>query len=99
MTSLSGRITAGVLSVAALSLPLSVTTATSADAASYHYKNCTALHEAFKHGVGLSTAEDRHSKSSKAVTSFKKSTKIYRAAIKFNRRLDADKDGIACEQH
>ena len=32
------------------------------------------------------------------MTTFKKSTKIYKAAIKQNKGLDRDKDGVACEK-
>lgn len=60
------------------------------------YKNCTALHKYYPHGVGKSTARDKTS--GKPVTTFKRSTKLYNAAIKANKRLDADKDGIACEK-
>jgi hypothetical protein len=33
------------------------------------------------------------------VTSFKRSTKLYRLAIGYNAGLDRDHDGIAWEQH
>lgn len=36
--------------------------------------------------------------SSTPVTNFKVFTKIYKAAIKANSRLDADRDGVACEK-
>ncbi|WP_375423492.1 excalibur calcium-binding domain-containing protein [uncultured Friedmanniella sp.] len=78
-----------------LALPLAATT-TTADAASYHYKNCTKLHKDFKHGVGKKGAKDKTSGT--PVTNFKKSTSIYKKAIAYNKRLDADKDGIACEK-
>jgi Excalibur calcium-binding domain len=32
------------------------------------------------------------------VTDFKHSTKLYKLAMSSNRRLDRDKDGIACEK-
>jgi hypothetical protein len=32
------------------------------------------------------------------VTSFKRSTRLYRIAMSYNRGLDRDKDGIACEK-
>jgi Excalibur calcium-binding domain len=31
-------------------------------------------------------------------TSFKRSTKLYKLAMPYNRGLDRDKDGIACEK-
>lgn len=32
------------------------------------------------------------------VTNFKRSTKLYELAMSYNRGLDRDKDGIACEK-
>jgi hypothetical protein len=63
-----------------------------ASASAPHYKNCTAMHKHYPHGVGRSGA---HDKSSKPVTNFKVSTTIYNA----NKHLDRDKDGVACEAH
>ncbi len=60
------------------------------------YKNCTALNKKYKHGVGKSGAKDKTS--GKPVTNFKKSTAIYNEAMSYNRGLDRDKDGIACEK-
>jgi hypothetical protein len=93
------RIVAGLVTATALSLPLSVTATIPADAASYHYKNCAQLHKKFKHGVGKKHATDHHTKTSKPVTNFKRSTKIYTIAVKYHPDLDRDKDGIACEKH
>lgn len=59
------------------------------------YKNCTALNKKYPHGVGRANARD---KSPKPVTTFKRSTKIYNTAMSHNKRLDGDKDGIACEK-
>jgi hypothetical protein len=98
VTSRLRRVAASALSVVALSIPLTVAAATPADAASYHYKDCTALHRDFKHGVGKTNARDHHSRTSKAVTNFKRSTRIYNIAVKYHSDLDRDKDGIACEQ-
>jgi hypothetical protein len=33
------------------------------------------------------------------VRNFKHSTRLYRTAMRYNRGLDRDKDGIACEKH
>jgi Excalibur calcium-binding domain len=60
------------------------------------YKNCTALNKKYPHGVGKANARD-HTSSGDPVTNFKRSTKIYLEAISFNKGLDRDKDGIACE--
>ncbi|MFT4216339.1 MAG: excalibur calcium-binding domain-containing protein [Micropruina sp.] len=63
------------------------------------YKNCTALNKKYKHGVGKSGAKDKVSGRAKAVKNFTKSTKIYNEAMSYNRGLDRDKDGVACEKH
>jgi hypothetical protein len=99
VSSRSRRIAASVVSVLALSLPIAAVGSAPADAASSTYKNCTALHKKYPHGVGKSGATDKVSGSSKPVTNFTKSTKTYKAAMKKNKGLDRDKDGIACEQH
>ena len=60
------------------------------------YKNCTALNQKYPHGVGRTNARDKTSGT--PVTTFKRSTKVYTLATKHNKRLDRDKDGIACEK-
>lgn len=81
----------------ALALSSLGTVAPTADAAvHYKFKNCTALHRYYPHGVGKTTARDKTS--GKRVTTFKKSTKLYKKVIAYNSRLDRDKDGIACEK-
>ncbi len=70
--------------------------APAADAAGI-YTNCTSLHTRWKHGVGKRYARDHTSGT--PVTNFYHSTYQYRIAINHNSRLDADKDGIACEAH
>lgn len=60
------------------------------------YKNCTALNKKYPHGVGKANARDKTS--GKPVTTFKRSTKIYSAAMSYNKGLDRDKDGVACEK-
>ena len=59
------------------------------------YTNCTALHTRWPHGVGRTHAHDHTSGT--PVTTFKHSTRLYNRAMNHNSRLDADKDGIACE--
>ncbi|GAA1834410.1 excalibur calcium-binding domain-containing protein [Microlunatus capsulatus] len=97
MTFSPSRAVAGALALAVLSLPLAGAVSP-AEAKSYHYKNCTALQKDFTHGVGKKGAKDKVKGKGKPVTTFKKSTTIYKAAVKFNSRLDADKDGVACEK-
>lgn len=62
------------------------------------YKNCTAFNAKYKHGVGKKGAKDKVSGKSKPVTTFKRSTAIYKKAMANNSGLDRDKDGVACEK-
>lgn len=61
------------------------------------WKNCTAVHRRYPHGVGKNHAHDKTT--GVPVTNFKHSTRLYNIAIGYNKRLDADHDGIACEAH
>jgi Excalibur calcium-binding domain len=74
-----------------------VPAAMGASAIPYLWKNCTHVHTKYRHGVGRRFAHDHTSGT--AVTNFYRSTRLYKIAIGYNKRLDADKDGIACEQH
>jgi Excalibur calcium-binding domain len=60
------------------------------------YKNCTNLNKRYPHGLGRLGARDKTSGT--PVTTFRRSTRLYRLAMSYNRGLDRDKDGIACEQ-
>jgi hypothetical protein len=62
----------------------------------YRWKNCTIVNKRFPHGVGKLRAHDRTSGT--PVTNFRRSTLIYLRAMHYNRGLDRDKDGIACEK-
>jgi hypothetical protein len=59
------------------------------------YKNCTNLNKKYRHGIGRARARDRTS--GKPVTNFFRSDRLYRIAMSYNRGLDRDHDGIACE--
>ena len=61
------------------------------------WKNCTAVNHRYPHGVGRNHAHD--ATSGTPVTNFKRSTSLYNTAMSYNRGLDRDKDGIACEKH
>lgn len=56
------------------------------------FKNCTAMHRVYPHGVGKRHAHDRTS--GKPVTNFKRSNPLYAA----NKKSDRDHDGVACEK-
>jgi hypothetical protein len=60
------------------------------------WKNCTQVNKRYPHGVGKVGARDKTS--GVPVTTFKRSTRLYRLAMSYNRGLDRDKDGIACEK-
>jgi Excalibur calcium-binding domain len=60
------------------------------------WKNCTQVNKRYPHGVGRLGAHDKTSGT--PVTTFKRSTYLYRTAMRYNRGLDRDKDGIACEK-
>ena len=62
-----------------------------AEAQAREFKNCTAMHKVYKHGVGKPKAHDKTSGT--PVTNFKHSLALYRA----NKKSDRDRDGIACE--
>jgi hypothetical protein len=51
----------------------------------------------YPHGVGKLKAHD--ATAGDPVTNFKRSTTLYLRAMHYNRGLDRDKDGIACEKH
>jgi hypothetical protein len=88
-----------LLAVAALALALAApgTTAVATNAAAPAlFKNCTNLNKKYPHGVGRANARDKTS--GEPVTNFKRSTPLYRRAMSYNKRLDRDKDGIACEK-
>ena len=60
------------------------------------WKNCTQVNKRYPHGVGKAGARDKTSGA--PVTTFKRSNVLYNTAMKWNRGLDGDKDGIACEK-
>jgi Excalibur calcium-binding domain len=70
--------------------------ATAAAAVPAPWKNCTQVNKKYRHGVGRVGAHDKTSGT--PVTNFKHSTFLYRTAMRYNRGLDRDKDGIACEK-
>lgn len=57
------------------------------------YRNCTALNRVYPSGVARPGARDRTV--GRAVTGYRVDRRVYTA----NKRLDRDRDGIACERH
>jgi hypothetical protein len=62
------------------------------------WKNCTVVNRRYAHGVGKRYAHDKTT-SGNPVRNFYRSTVIYLRAMHYNKGLDRDKDGIACEKH
>jgi len=85
-----------VAALAAL-LVLAVSASAASETIPARWKNCTIVNKRFPHGVGKLRAHDRTSGT--PVTNFRRSTLIYLRAMHYNRGLDRDKDGIACEKH
>lgn len=83
---------------ALLATGVALPAATSANAAPVKYPNCTALNKKYPHGVKKSAAtKDSY------VSKGRKATRTSAATVDAktyatNARLDADKDGIACEK-
>lgn len=60
------------------------------------WKKCAVVNNRYPHGVGKLKAHD--ATDGEPVTNFKRSTALYLEAMHYNRGLDRDRDGIACEQ-
>jgi Excalibur calcium-binding domain len=63
------------------------------------WNNCTMVHTKYPHGIGRAGAHDRTRSGTNPVTNFKRSTRLYNLATRFNSDLDRDRDGVACEAH
>lgn len=83
------------LSGVLVAVPL-VGVASPAEAVVHKWKNCTIVNKRLPHGVGRNNAVDHTSGT--PVTSFRHDTAMYKRAMKANKGLDRDKDGIACEK-
>jgi Excalibur calcium-binding domain len=62
------------------------------------YRSCTNFNRMYPHGVGKRFARDKVRPGATPVTTFRRSTLLYLRAMRYNRGLDRDKDGIACEK-
>jgi len=87
---------ATLLAVVALMVGIASTGFAAISATPTLYKNCTNLNKRYPHGLGRLGARD--STSGDPTTNFKRSTRLYKLAMSYNRGLDRDKDGIACEK-
>jgi hypothetical protein len=89
------KATALLVTLAAIVVGVAPTLAAT-DRVPLRWKNCTIVNKRFPHGVGKLRAHDRTTGT--PVTNFRRSTRLYLEAIRYNRELDRDKDGIACEK-
>jgi hypothetical protein len=87
---------ASAVLVAAAILLAGAPFATAAATVPAPWKNCTQVNKKYRHGVGRVGARDKTSGT--PVTTFRRSNLLYRTAMRYNRGLDRDKDGIACER-
>jgi hypothetical protein len=86
--------------LAALALSLAAPIASSPAAHKtipYRWQKCSHVNAKYRHGVGRRFAHDKTT--GVPVTNFYRSTRLYNIAMSYNKRLDGDKDGIACEKH
>jgi Excalibur calcium-binding domain len=84
--------------LASCATALGLTAGTAEALAPALYKNCTNLNKKYPHGVGKLHAVDTTKSGLPGVTTFKRSTRLYNVAMHYNRGLDRDKDGVACEK-
>jgi hypothetical protein len=83
------------LTLAARALALNVTLTADARVPT-QWKNCTTVDKRYPPGVGKLRAHD--ATDGDPVTTFKRSAALYLTAMRYNRGLDRDHDGIACEE-
>ncbi len=83
-----------VAAIAGVVLVLGMATPAEATAKPPVYKNCTAMHKKYKGGIAKKGAKDKRRGGGHARYKPYVNTAYYTA----NKKSDADKDGIACEQ-
>ena len=69
-----------------------------AAAATTTYKNCSALNNVYKHGVKKSSGTKDVVRSNGKIVKKSSSAKTSSGLYAANKKLDRDKDGIACEK-
>ena len=93
---MSRKLIALLVAVVAGLVVLAASASAGREAIPARWKNCTAVNKRFPHGVGKLRAHDKTTGT--PVTNFRRSTALYLTAMHYNRGLDRDKDGIACEK-
>jgi hypothetical protein len=87
---------AGGLAAAPVLVPVGQPAVTGAVASLWN--NCTKVHTRYPHGVGRLHARDHTRSGTAGVATFKRSTRLYNTAMRYNSDLDRDRDGVACEK-
>ena len=62
------------------------------------YRSCKNYNAKYPHGVGRVGARDQTHNGSPPVTNFRRSNRLFRIAMSWNKGLDRDDDKIACEK-
>ena len=62
------------------------------------WKNCTNVHKRYPHGVGKLRATRSSAGQHRARDDVQAQHTALQHAMRYNKRLDADKDGVACEK-
>jgi Excalibur calcium-binding domain len=63
------------------------------------YRSCKNFNARYPHGVGRLLARDKVQPGNEPVRNFRRSNRLFRIAMSYNKGLDRDKDRIACEKH
>lgn len=87
---------AGAVACTIATAPLLVLVTPAQAAVPAQWQNCTVVNKRLPHGVGRANARDKTSGT--PVTTFRRDTALYTAAVRANGGLDRDGDGIACEK-
>jgi hypothetical protein len=97
LSTAEARLSPSISSVTRLVVPAPPPTPAAVPTWAYqnHY-GCTWLQRYYPSGVGRVGAVDRTNGT--PVTAWRRDTAAYNRAMSFNRDLDGDRDGIACEQ-
>jgi hypothetical protein len=90
-----GRAQRGVV-VLIVSVAIGFSAGTAHSAIPRPFQDCRRLNAKYPHGIGKVGARDKTT-TGKPVTNFKRDTYGYMRATYFNKGLDRDHDGIACE--
>jgi hypothetical protein len=63
------------------------------------YRKCANYNRKYPHGVGRLLARDKVKPGNEPVRNFRRSNRLFRIAMSWNKGLDRDGDKIACEKH